>query len=227
MAKLFESIFTDGDVSVGKFFIILLVAILIGVILALVSKHKGESTKSFYISTSILPACVAMVIMLINGSIGAGVAVAGAFSLVRFRSAQGNAREICILFIDMTLGLALGMGYIGYALVFAVVVFVALFVFDNIRLFEKKENDERRRLKVVIPESVNYIEVFEDLFLKYTKEYKLIKVKSCNMGAMFALSYEITLNDINEEKAFIDEIRCRNGNLEVLMERETYEEKDF
>lgn len=227
MAKLFESIFSDGDVSVGGFFIVLIVAIFIGLILAFVSKLKGQSTKSFYIATTILPACVAMVIMLVNGSIGAGIAVAGAFSLVRFRSAQGSAREICILFIDMTIGLALGMGYIGYAVAFAIVTFITLGLFDHVKLFDQKEDIKNKRLKITIPENINYSEAFDDLFRKYTTEYKLLKVKSTNMGSMFSLTYSVKLNSAEIEKAFLDDIRCRNGNLEVLMEVDSYEEKDF
>lgn len=227
MAKLFESIFSDGNVGVGGFFIVLVIALLIGCVLALVSKLKGQSTKSFYISTVILPACVAMVIMLVNGSIGAGIAVAGAFSLVRFRSAQGSAREICILFIDMTIGLALGMGYIGYAVAFGLVTIIALAVFDHVKLFDHKDNELNKRVKITIPENVNYQEAFDDLFRKYTTEYKLLKVKSTNMGSMFSLTYSVKLNNTNIEKAFLDDIRCRNGNLEVLMEVDSYEEKDF
>lgn len=227
MENLFDSIFSNGDVTVLSFIIVILVSLLVGIIFALVSKYKSNSTKSFYISTSIMPMCVSMVIMLVNGNIGAGVAVAGAFSLVRFRSASGSAKEISIIFIDMVIGLAFGMGYLAYGLLFAIVSILVMFILQNTKVLDPKTNDLDRHLKVVIPENVDYINLFSDIFAKYTSKAVLSKTKLCNMGSMISLNYDITLNNILDEKKFIDEIRCRNGNLEIVLERVIYEEKEL
>lgn len=227
MQGLFESIFSDGNIEIYSFFIVIIVGLLIGVVFSLVSKKRINSTKNFFIAEAVLPCCVAMVIMLVNGNIGAGVAVAGAFSLVRFRSACGNALEISIIFIDMVIGLTLGMGYILYGIIFAIIVIIALLVLNNTKILMPHENDLARKLKIVVPENVDYVNLFNDIFAKYTKSYKLNKAKLCNMGSMIQLNYEIELNDNTSEKSFIDEIRCRNGNLEIVMERVIYEEKDL
>lgn len=226
MENIFASIFTDGTLTVLSVFIVLIVALVLGIISAFVTKYKSDSSKSFFIATSILPFCVAMVIMLVNGNIGAGVAVAGAFGLVRFRSAQGSAKEIAIIFIDMTIGLALGMGYVAYGVIFAIIAFGGLFIFANTKIFDKKD-DERKSLRIMIPENMDYTLVFEDIFAKYTKEHKLIKVKSTNMGAMFVLNYDIKLLDQSKQKEFLDDLRCRNANLEIVLENADLEVKDL
>ena len=218
MENLFESVFkqTDGttSVTIPMFFLIVAVALAMGVIISMFAYFKGKSTKSFYIANSLLPLAVAMVIMLVNGNIGVGVAIAGAFGLVRFRSAQGTAREIAIIFISMTIGLALGVGYVAYGIIFGIIAGIALLLFNKIKIWDKKSNDEKI-LKITIPENINYQTVFDDIFEKYTKNYTLIKTKSSNMGSLFILTYEIALKDKLTEKKFLDELRCRNGNLEI------------
>ena len=222
MDRLFESIFTQGNMGVTGFFIAVIVALVIGVLFALICSYKSKSSKSFYITTALVPACVTLVIMLVNGNIGAGIAVAGAFSLVRFRSAPGTAKEIVIIFISTAAGLALGMGYIAYAVVFMVLSGLSLFLLTKFSIFEKKNADCDKLLKITIPESLDYENVFGDLFVKYTKECKLVQVKSVNMGSMFKLTYAITLNTVQEEKEFIDELRVRNGNLEISLVRQDF-----
>ena len=222
MERLFESIFSQGDMGVSGFLISIAVSLVIGVLFALVCCYKAKSSKSFYITTALVPACVALVIMLVNGNIGAGIAVAGAFSLVRFRSAPGTAKEIVIIFISTAAGLALGMGYIAYAVVFVALASLVLFLLSKFSIFEKKNADCDKLLKITIPESLDYENVFGDLFTKYTKECKLVQVKSVNMGSMFKLTYAITLNTVKEEKEFIDELRVRNGNLEISLVRQDF-----
>ena len=222
MERLFESIFSQGDMGVIGFLISIAVSLVIGVLFALVCCYKAKSSKSFYITTALVPACVALVIMLVNGNIGAGIAVAGAFSLVRFRSAPGTAKEIVIIFISTAAGLALGMGYIAYAVVFVALASLVLFLLSKFAIFEKKNADCDKLLKITIPESLDYENVFGDLFTKYTKECKLVQVKSVNMGSMFKLTYAITLNTVKEEKEFIDELRVRNGNLEISLVRQDF-----
>lgn len=217
MDELFKSIFSSTEITVEIFFIIIFSAIILGAIFSFMCYFKSNSTKSFFVSTALIPVSVAMVIMLVNGNLGAGIAVAGAFSLVRFRSAQGSAREICIIFIAMTTGLALGMGYIAYAVCFVVICGLILIILQVTKILEPKVDTINKTLRIVIPENLNYTNVFDDVFKKYTKSAELIKVKTTNLGSMFQLTYKIALLDPKLEKEFIDEIRIRNGNLEVMI----------
>ncbi len=215
----FNSIFENSQITITNFLIVLVSSIIIGVLFSLANSIKSDSSKSFYTTTSLIPVAVAMVIMLVNGNIGTGVAVAGAFSLVRFRSAPGNAKEIVVIFIAMAIGLALGMGYIWYAVIFAVISSIALFILSILNVFNHKISDNERVLKIMIPEDLDYPTIFDDIFEKYLSKVELLKVKSKNMGSMFKLTYSIKLKDVKLEKAMIDEIRCRNGNLEIMVSR--------
>ncbi len=223
MDKFFESVFSDGTTSAGHFFLSIAVALVIGFIFSFMCYFKTKSSKSFFITTALLPATVAVVIILVNGNIGAGVAVAGAFSLVRFRSAPGTAKEICIIFVAMAAGLAFGMGYLAYGAIFALIAGGVLIAFSTTKIWEKKPDIKEKKLIITIPEDLDYGSVFDDLLNKYTVKYDLIKVKSINMGSMFRITYNIILKDITLEKQFIDELRCRNGNLEISIERTDFE----
>lgn len=223
---MFESIFKNSDLEVKSFMIILLASIITGIIFSFMCFIKSKSSKSFLITLALLPSSVAMVIMLVNGNIGAGIAVAGAFSLVRFRSAQGSAKEICSIFIAMAGGLAFGMGYLFYAVTFIIVAGLLLLLFNSIKIWDHKDNNEKL-LRIYIPENLDYESVFMDVLLKYTKKFNLVKVKTTNLGSMFQLSYEIILKDPNNQKKFIDELRCQNGNLEVMIERVSFDGQDL
>ena len=184
---------------------------------ALLYKYKNQSTQSFMITLAILPVIVQTVIMLVSGNIGAGVAVAGAFSLVRFRSAPGSAREIAAVFMVMAIGIATGMGYIVLAcILFAV---IALFQIALCSLNFGSANDSERILKITIPEDLDYEGLFDDIFAEYTKSARLEKVKTSNLGTLYELRYLIDLKDNSVPKAFIDEIRTRNGNLNIVCGR--------
>ena len=217
MDKLFQSIFSGG-IDVLSFLLCMLVSLLTGFILAFMSYFNSKSSKSFYVTTALIPSAVAMVIALVNGNIGVGVAVAGAFALVRFRSSQGSAREICIIFIAMASGLAFGIGYLAYGVLFALIIGSMLMIFQRLPIWDKNSSSKEKILKITIPEDLNYSEVFDEVLKKYTKKYELAKVKSTNLGSMFKLQYNIVLEDVKKEKEFLDEIRCRNGNLEVSLE---------
>ncbi|MDD7736273.1 MAG: DUF4956 domain-containing protein [Bacillales bacterium] len=217
MDKLFQSIFSGG-IDVLSFLLCMLVSLLTGFILAFMSYFNSKSSKSFYVTTALIPSAVAMVIALVNGNIGVGVAVAGAFALVRFRSSQGSAREICIIFIAMASGLAFGIGYLAYGVLFALIIGSMLMIFQRLPIWDKNSSSKEKILKITIPEDLNYSEVFDEVLKKYTKKYELAKVKSTNLGSMFKLQYNIVLKDVKKEKEFLDEIRCRNGNLEVSLE---------
>ena len=220
MLNIFNSIF-DGSatssISVENFFICFAVALVLGVILAVGYTVRSRYTKSFAVALAILPAVVCVVIMLVNGNIGAGVAVAGAFSLVRFRSAPGSAKEIVAIFIAMCAGLLIGMGYIAFAVIFTVIMAAILFALNAVKIWNRKQAPKEKTLRITIPEDLNYTEAFEDLFKEFTESYETVSVKTANMGSMFKLKYNIVLKDATAEKRFIDELRCRNGNLEIMI----------
>lgn len=224
---MFNSPFSDGIISTGDIFLCLGVALIVGIIFSFMCHFHSKSTKSFFVATSLLPFVVTLVIILVNGNIGTGIAIAGAFSLVRFRSAPGTAKEIAIIFISMAAGLAFGMGYIAYGIIFLIVAGVALMIFEKANIWENKIDISEKILKVTIPEDLDYSEIFEDLFIQYTKKFEVIKVKSVNMGSMFKVYYKIIIKDVKDEKKFLDEIRIRNGNLEVSMQRVDYNKSDL
>ncbi len=195
------------------------VSLLIGVFLAWVYAFKSTYTKSFLTMLVILPAVVCMVILMVNGSIGAGLAVAGAFSLVRFRSVPGNAKDIGTIFLAMACGLVTAMGQYPVAIVFAIIMGVVLMIFKFLPFGESNTANDKT-LKITIPEDLNYGEVFEDLFAKYLTKCEVVSVKTSNMGSLYKLTYNVTLKNLADEKEFIDQLRCRNGNLEVGMCRQ-------
>ena len=156
-------------------------------------------------------------IMLVNGDFGTGVAVAGAFGLIRFRSAPGSAKEIAAIFTAMGVGLACGVGYIGYAAAFAAIMCGAMMLFHLTGFGWGKDDARHKKLTVTIPENLDYGTAFDDLFETYTVSHRLVNVKTTNMGSLFRLSYEVEMKADSSEKRFIDELRCRNGNLEISL----------
>ncbi|MCR5692164.1 MAG: DUF4956 domain-containing protein [Eubacterium sp.] len=195
---------------------LIITAIVLGILMALVFMFHCEHSQSFGIALALLPLVVSMVIMLVNGNIGTGIAVAGAFALVRFRSIPGTAKEISALFVAMGLGLAIGMGYVGIAITLFVVVAVVTIVLTLIN-FGGESNPEKL-LKITIPEDFDYNGLFDDLLKEYTRSYRLKRVRTTNMGTLFELQYAVRFKGSDIPKAFIDEIRTRNGNLNVVVD---------
>ena len=195
-------------------------SLLIGLILAFGYMFRSRYTKSFIVTLALLPAVVCVVIMMVNGNVGAGVAVAGAFSLVRFRSVPGTAKEITMLFLAMGAGLIAGMGYLGFALLFAVIMCLLSTLYNQLDFGTRKNNSAYKVLNITIPEDLDYTGVFDDIFGEYTATCELVRVKTSNMGSMFRLTYHLTLKDIRREKEMIDALRCRNGNLEITVSRQ-------
>ena len=193
------------------------VSLILGFVIALCYTFTGKTTKNFFVSLVILPAMVQTVIMLVNGNLGTGVAIVGAFSLVRFRSVPGTSREISNIFFAMVVGLATGMGYITYAAFITAFIVVVMLVIYAVPLFKGEEN--MRNLKITIYENLDYTEIFDDIFEKYLKKFEMQNVKTANMGSMYQLNYYIEFKDNSKEKEFIDAIRCRNGNLTVVCGR--------
>jgi len=214
----FKGLF-DNDltvvISAADFLLCLGTALVLGLVLALCYMLRNRYTKSFVVTLSLLPAVVCVVIMMVNGNVGAGVAVAGAFSLVRFRSVPGTAKEICALFLAMGIGLIAGMGYLAFAALFAVVMGLAFVLYNALDMGTAKNSVLYKTLNVTIPEDLDYSQIFDDIFAQYTKDHSLVRVKTTNMGSMFRLTYQITLKDPAKEKEMIDQLRCRNGNLEI------------
>ena len=215
MLNLFNSIIPSTGITPLVFIILVIVSLVLGGIMALIHTYRNDYTKSFIMTLAILPAVICVVILMVNGNIGAGVAVAGTFSLVRFRSAPGTAREIGAIFAVMGMGLIMGMGYIGYAALFTCLIGLAILMYSRFSADGKKST--RKILKITIPENLNYSDVFDEFLEKYTKSYKLKQVKTSNMGSLYKLSYEIVLTDPSIEKEFIDQLRTRNGNLEISL----------
>ena len=221
---IFESIINNNTVTFGTFMICIFSALVAGFGFSWMCYYKSHSSKSFFVATSLLPACVALVIMFVNREIGTGVAIAGAFSLVRFRSMPGSAKEIATIFVDMAMGLAFGMGYIAYGVLFGLIVGVVLIIFARTNLWDKSSKTYEKILKITIPEDLDYCNIFDDLFDKYTTEHQLVKSKTINMGSMYRLSYKVVLKELSMEKQFIDELRCRNGNLEISLVNDAYDD---
>lgn len=216
---MLSSIITD-TFSIQTFLICMAAALILGAVLAWGYSRLNNSSKGFIITIAILPAMVQMVILLVNGNLGTGIAVMGAFSLVRFRSIPGSAKDIAAIFMSMAVGLATGTGYIAAAVLFVLIVGGISILYTVTDFGEPKH--KQKELKITIPESVDYMEVFNDLFKEYTVKNELVKAKTSNMGSLYKLDYLITLKDPRKEKEFLDELRCRNGNLEIACGRVTY-----
>ena len=222
MDAIFKGVFDHEltqTIEVGDFLLCLGVSLLLGLIMAAAYTFRNEHSKSFLMTLALLPAVVCVVIMMVNGNIGAGVAVAGAFSLVRVRSAPGSAKEIVTIFLSMGAGLITGMGYLGFATLFTVIM-CAVFLLYTALASNAKSEAVNKTLKITIPEDLDYTGVFNDIFDEYTKKAELIKVKTTNMGSMFRLTYNVTLRDAAKEKQMIDRIRERNGNLEIMVSKQ-------
>ena len=219
---MFKGLFDSASaytISMENFLLCVGAALVIGLFLTLCYTFRGRCSKSFAATIALLPTIVCVVIMMVNGNIGAGVAVAGAFGLVRFRSLPGTAREIAMIFLAMCAGLICGMGYLGYAVLFSLIMGVASVIYSYVSLGSPKGS---RTLTITIPEDMDYTEVFTDLLQEYASSWELEQVRTTNMGSMFRLTYFINMKDISKEKELIDKLRCRNGNLEIMISKPGY-----
>ncbi len=215
----------EAAFSGSSFLICTLASIILGCVAAAIYMYKNTYNKNFVMTLAILPLIVQIVIILVNGNLGAGVAVMGAFNLVRFRSIPGGSKEIGSIFLAMATGLATGMGYIGVAALLILLYALLSFIYSVTRFGEEKSSE--KELKITIPEELDYSGVFDDVFTKYTQKNELIKVKTSNMGSLYQLSYIVKLKDNINEKSFIDELRCRNGNLEIMCGRVSTEKTEL
>lgn len=212
---MLESIFESSNsasISITSLLICIASSIILGIMIAITHMKTSKYSKNFIETLAILPLLISVVIIMVNGNLGTGVAVAGAFSLVRFRSLPGNSKEIMSVFFAMAVGLSLGMGHVIFSLVITVIVCLFILIFNTLKIGEK----QNKILTILVPENLDYTNMFDDLFIKYTNKCILEKVKTTNMGSLYELSYIIEMKE-NKDKLFIDEIRCRNGNLKVSL----------
>ena len=212
MSSIFDPILTGGF-SVGQYLLCLLFAGLCGAIAALSLRRESNATRSFLISLVVLPIIVATVILMVNGSVGTGIAVAGAFSLVRFRSAAGRARDISAIFLVMAAGLACAAGYVAIALLFTLIASGLILLLSCVPM----SCERFAALHITVPESLHFANAFDDLFEQYTKSRKLVKARTSNMGSLYKLDYRIEMKDPDRLQEFLDALRCRNGNLEIAL----------
>ena len=216
---MFDSVFKSETMQASEFFIVVGAALLAGVVFATMCFFKARSTKSFLIATAILPMAVTLIILLVNNNIGTGVAIVGAFSLVRFRSMPGTAKEICIIFIAMASGIAFGLGYLAYGFIFIVCSGAVMILLEALKVWDKKSCPKDKLLRITLPENIDYSSVFNDVFEKYTSSYEILRVKTINLGSMLRAEYHIVMKNVAQEKEMLDELRCRNGNLEIEIRR--------
>ncbi len=212
MSSIFEPILS-GSLSLGQYLLCLLFAGLCGAVAALTLGRESTSSRSFLISLVVLPIIVATVILMVNGSVGTGIAVAGAFSLVRFRSAAGRARDISAIFLVMAAGLACAAGYVAIALLFTLIASGVILLLSRVPM----SCDRFLSLHITVPESLHFANAFDDLFDRYTRSRKLVKAKTSNMGSLYKLDYKIEMKDPSAAQEFLDALRCRNGNLEIAL----------
>lgn len=212
---MFKNVFQSSLVMTDtEILICSLVSLLCGIIIAAAYSRSKNSSKSLIIAFVVLPIIVQSIIMMVNGNLGVGVAVMGAFSLVRFRSMPGNAKDIAMIFLAMTSGLACGVGCLYFALTMTITVCAAILI--SAKIINLSPRNRERHLKILIPENLDYSGIFDDIFAQYTSYSELIHVKTVDMGTLYEVQYSIILKNSADEKKMIDEIRCRNGNLTVI-----------
>ena len=210
--NFFANILVDG-MTVGAYLIGAAVSLLCGLIVAFAVSFRARATRSFFTSLIVLPIAIHTVILMVNGNIGAGIAVAGAFSLIRFRSVPARAKEIIAIFVAMTAGLSCASGYVGIAVLFTLIACACLVILSVFKI----RSDREQELRITIPENINFTGAFDDIFETYTVKASLTSVKSANMGSLYKLTYIIELKDEGQMQNFIDELRIRNGNLEIAI----------
>ena len=213
---MFNSVI-GSSINLQSFLLSLVCAMVLGVLTSLIFTHFTRHTGSLAITLAVLPPIVTLVIMMINGNVGAGLAVAGAFALVRFRSLPGTAKEVCGIFLSVSIGLACGMGYVGVAVVYFAFMSIFIILLEELKFGQRSLAE--RQLKITIPEDLDYEEIFDDLFEKYTVRWELSRVHTTNMGTLYELTYDVLMRNKSQSREFIDALRCRNGNLSISLGR--------
>ena len=218
---LFSTIFT-GSFTIKQFLIAIAVSLVLGFLVSLYYMFNDEHSASLTYALVLIPAIETIVIMMINDNLGAGIAVAGSFSLIRFRSIKGNAKELTCIFLSMAIGIMCGTGYVTLAALFVVIVLIVAMIMKVVNFGDDKGHC---KLKITVPESLNYEGIFDEVLNKYSRGYKMVSVKTVNLGSLFRIEYDINMKDTNSIKPMIDELRERNGNLEILCALDKYGEE--
>ena len=211
--ELFKTIFT-GSFTVAQFLIAVSVSLVLGFVVSLYYMYKSQHTKSLAVSLVLIPAIEAVVIMMVNGSLGAGIAVAGSFALIRFRSVKGSAKELTCIFLSMAAGIVCGTGYVAIATIFTLLLLLVAYILTTLGFGRDGVNN--KYLKITIPESLNYDDAFDGVLNNYTSSHELISVKTLNLGSLYRVEYDINVKDLKQVKNMIDELRTINGNLEIM-----------
>jgi hypothetical protein len=215
---MFNSLINSSStqITLPEILLLIFVSLFLGFMIALVHKYRNSYSKNFLFTIALLPTLVSSVIMVVNGNLGAGITVAGAFSLVRFRSAPGNAREITTIFFAMAVGLALGMGYIAYAGIFTLIVSIAMIVYTTYKFGDALENV--RQIRITVPEYTNYMQEFNEVMQEFAQHYRLDRIKTTNLGSLCEVSFTVHEKNPYCEKEFLDALRLINGNLPIIIQ---------
>ena len=214
---MFESVIS-GTLNINSACICIISAVILGLIISIVHMKTSRYSKNFIITLAVLPILVSVIMIMVNGNLGTGIAIAGAFSLVRFRSMPGNSKEIMSVFFAMTIGISIGAGYVFFATLITITVALMIILFYFINFGEDK--NKYKVLDIVVPETLDYDNIFDEIFNKYANKCELLRIKTTNLGSLYELRYNVTLKEGCKEKEFIDSIRVRNGNLKVSMHKQ-------
>ena len=212
---MFNSVISSTGLTITSAMICIISSIVLGLIIAVSYIKTSKYRKNFIITLSVLPLLVGTIMIMVNGNLGTSIAIVGAFSLVRFRSLPGTSKEILYVFFAMTIGLAIGMGQIVFATLITITIVLLLLILNRISII----NNQSKTLTIVIPENLDYEEVFNTIFTKYLAKVDLLKVKTTNLGSMYELQYEINYKNNIKEQDFINELRERNGNLKIAIHK--------
>ncbi|KOY14407.1 DUF4956 domain-containing protein [Paenibacillus xylanivorans] len=215
--SIFSSALTDTTLTFSNAILTIGLAIIMGVIISLTYMKTNQSTysQSFTLTMVVLPVIVAIIILLIGSNIARAFSLAGAFSIIRFRSAPGDPKDIAYVLFTMASGLACGVGAFGYAVMFTIILCVLMFVLSRFNFGEKK--NQQKTLKVTIPENLSYEEALDEVFHKFNVVHELKKIRTTELGSLYELVYNVTIHESVNQKEFLDMIRTRNGNLDISL----------
>ncbi len=219
MENLFNNILANvsADITVGAAIVTMLVAILFGAAIAYTYYKTQEENyqRSMAITLLMLPIILSVIILFIGSNIARAFSLAGTLSIIRFRSAPGDPKDIGFIFFDIAAGLACGVGLFGYGAIFVAILCIVMVLAEKLSFFEK--STKQKTLKITIPENLNYQGAFDEILKKYTKKYTLNQIKTTDLGSLFELNYSVIMLRDEDEQEFINELRCRNGNLNIIL----------
>ncbi len=219
---MFHSVINSSGLTLTSISLCVLSAVILGIMIAFVHMKTSKYTKNYVVTLAVLPLLVSIVMIMVNGNLGTGVAIAGAFSLIRFRSIPGTSKEIVSVFWAMAIGIAVGMGQIVFAGIVTVVVALLLLLFYYTKFGENQY--EYKVLDITVPEDLDYDKIFDEVLDKYLTRYELTSIKTTNLGSLYELKYDILLKKSIREQDFVNELRVKNGNLKICIHKARTEE---